>query len=175
MISFIAKLIVAINSNSRPSELASGIAFGFLLALIPGGNLLWLTLFVIAFFLKHNIAAFLLSLGIFRIFISVFDPLLDWIGGIILNFSPLHDLFTLLNNIPLFPYSNFNNTIVMGGFIFGLIIWLPVFFLITFTVKIYRRKIAPMVVESKFVKAIKKVPVVSKIAAAVQKLSFLVS
>ena len=31
MISFIAKLIVAINSNSRPSELASGIAFGFLL------------------------------------------------------------------------------------------------------------------------------------------------
>ena len=173
MISFIAKLIVVLNSNSRPSELASGIAFGFLLALIPGGNLLWIAVFVIAFFLKHNIAAMLLSMGLFRLFISVFDPLLDRIGGIILGSPQLYDLFTSLYNIPLLPYSNFNNSIVMGGFVLGIILWLPVFFLFVFAVKIYRKKIASGIAESKFVKAIKKVPIISKLTSSVHKLSVL--
>jgi len=175
MVSFIAKLIVALNSNSRPSELASGIAFGFLLALIPGGNLLWIGIFVIAFFLKHNIAAMLLSLGLFRLFISVFDPLLDNIGGFILSIPQLYNFFTNLNNIPLFPYSNFNNSIVMGGFVLGIILWLPVFFFITFAVKIYRGKIASKIAGSKFVKAIKKVPIISKVTSSIQKLSVLAS
>ena len=77
MISFIAKLLVALNSNSRPGELASGIAFGLLLAFIPSGNLLWFAVFIIAFFIKHNIAALLLSMGLFRLFIPIFDPMLD--------------------------------------------------------------------------------------------------
>jgi len=175
MITFIAKIIVALNSNSRPSELASGISFGLLLALIPGGNLLWIGIFVIAFFLRHNIAVMLISLGLFRLFISVFDPLLDTIGGFILNISQLYNFFTTLNNIPLFPYSNFNNSIVMGGFALGLILWLPVFFLIVFAVKIYREKIAFKIAGSKFVKAIKKVPIISKLTSSVEKLSVLVS
>ena len=174
MISFIAKLIVALNSNSRPSELASGIAFGFLLALIPGGNLLWISIFVIAFFLKHNIAALLLSMGLFRLFISVFDPLLDLLGGTVLGYPQLHDLFTSLYNIPLLPYSNFNNSIVMGGFVLGIILWLPVFFLFIFAVKIYRKKFASRIAESKFVKALKKVPIISKLTSSAKKLSVLV-
>ncbi len=175
MISFIAKLVVALNSNSRPGEMASGIAFGLVLALIPAGNLLWFTIFILAFFIKHNIAALLISMGFFRIFISVLDPFLDLIGGMILEISVFQNLFTILYNIPLFPYTNFNNTVVMGGFVLGIILWIPVFIMFTFLIKIYRKKIAPMVVESKFIKAIKKVPIVSKIAAAAQKLSFLVS
>ncbi len=175
MISFIAKLIVALNSNSRPSELASGIAFGFLLALIPGSNLLWIGIFVITFFLKHNIAAMLLSMGLFKLFISVFDPFLDQIGWFVLNIPQLNNFFTALNNIPLIPYSNFNNSMVMGGFIVGIILWLPVFFLCIFLVKIYRVKIAYRIAESKFVKAIKRVPIISKLTSSVNKLSVLLS
>ena len=175
MISFIAKLIVALNSNSRPSELASGIAFGFLLALIPGGNLLWVVLFVIAFFLKHNISAFLLSLGIFRLFISIFDSLLDRIGGTLLEFSALQDFFTNLYNTPYLSYTNFNNTIVAGGFVLGLVLWLPIFLLFIVLIKIYRKKIAPKVAESKFVKTLKKIPIISKLTSSIRKLSVLAS
>jgi len=175
MISFIAKLVVALNSNSRPGEMASGIAFGLLLAFIPAGNLLWLAIFIFAFFIKHNIAALLLSMGFSRIFISVFDPFLDKIGGFFLNISAFQDFFTFLYNIPLISYSNFNNTIVMGGFILGILLWIPVFILFTTIIKIYRKKIAPKVANSRFVKFLKKVPVISKISASIQKLSFLVS
>ena len=175
MISFIAKLIVALNSNSRPSELASGIAFGFWLALIPGGNLLWVALFVIAFFIKHNISALLLSMGGFSLFISFFDPLLDRIGGTALEFPALQDFFTSLYNTPYLSYSNFNNTIVAGGFILGIILWIPIFLLFNILIKVYRKKIAPKVAESKFVKFMKKLPIISKLTSSIRKLSVLAS
>ena len=175
MISFIAKLVVALNSNSRPGELASGISFGLLLALIPSGNLLWITIFILAFFIKHNIAAMLLSMGFFRIFISILDPFLDLIGAWILEISALHNFFTALYNIPLISYSNFNNTVVMGGFVLGIVLWIPVFILFIIFIKIYRKKFAPKIANSKFVKFIKKIPLVSKISASIGKLSFLAS
>ena len=175
MISFIAKLIVALNSNSRPSELASGIAFGFWLALIPGGNLLWVAIFIVAFLLKHNISAFLLSLGIFKLFISIFDPFLNRIGGTILEYPSLQDFFTNLYNTPYLSYSNFNNTIVAGGFILGIILWIPIFLLFIVVIKVYRKKIAPKIAESKFVKILRKVPVISKITSSMEKLSVLAS
>ena len=171
MISIIAKLFVALNSNSRPSELASGIAFGFWLALIPGGNLLWTALFIIAFLLKHNLAALLLSLGLFRLTMPLFDPLLDSLGGRILEIETLRPLFTSLNNTPLLPYSSFNNTLVMGGFIMGLICWVPLFFLFIKLVGIYRKKAAHRFAESKFVKTLKKIPLLSKLFKAVGKFS----
>ncbi|MDA3941708.1 MAG: TIGR03546 family protein, partial [Spirochaetia bacterium] len=143
MISFIAKLLVALNSNSRPGELASGIAFGLLLALVPAGNLLWFSIFIIVFFLKHNIAALLLSMGLFRIIIPIFDSLLDIIGGYVLEISTFQEFFTSLYNIPFLSYSNFNNTVVMGGLILGIILWIPVFFLFVILIKIYRKKLAP--------------------------------
>ncbi len=64
MIKGIARLIVALNANTRPGEIAAGAAFGLLLALVPGGNLLWSVLFILTFFLKINMAMELLLLGL---------------------------------------------------------------------------------------------------------------
>jgi uncharacterized protein (TIGR03546 family) len=169
MISFIAKIIVALNNNSRPGEMASAIAFGFWLALIPGGNLLWIFLFIIAFLLKHNTGAFLFSLAIFRLLAPFFDHILDNAGFFVLQLPVLQGFYTDLYNIPLVPYSNFNNSIVMGGFLLGLISWLPLFLLFLFLVKLYRKKVAPKVADSRIVKAMKKVPLLSKIIKAVSR------
>jgi len=171
MIGLIAKLIVALNSNSRPGEMASAIAFGFLLALIPGGNLLWTLLFLLAFFLKHNMGSFFLSLLLFRLITPLFDPLLDSLGGSILEASFLNGIFTSLYNLPLLSYTSFNNTIVMGAFTAGVIMWFPLFLIFKTLVKLYRKKLAPKIADSKLVKALKKVPLLSKITRAVSKIS----
>jgi uncharacterized protein (TIGR03546 family) len=171
MIGLIAKLIVALNSNSRTGEMASAIAFGFLLALIPGGNLLWTLLFIFAFLLKHNMGSFLLSLVVFRLFTPFFDTILNSLGEIILEASFLTDFFTFLYNLPLLSYTNFNNTIVMGAFVAGVLLWFPLFLLFRIFVKVYRKKLAPRIADSKLVKALKKVPLLSKITKAVTKLS----
>ena len=175
MISFIAKLVVALNSNSRPGELASGIAFGLLLALIPSGNILWLSIFIIAFFLKHNISAFLFSMMLFRLVVPILDPFLDLIGGTILEFPALQGFFIKLYNIPILSYSNFNNTLVMGGFVLGLVLWVPGFYLFTILIKIYKKKIAPKIADNKLVRFFKKIPIISKIGKSAKKISFLAS
>ncbi len=171
MIGLFAKLIVALNSNSRPGEMASAIAFGFLLALIPGGNLLWVLLFILAFFLKHNMGSFLLSLALFRLITPLFDSLLSSFGGLILDASFLRGFFTYLYNLPLFSYTNFNNTVVLGAFVAGVVLWTPVFILFVKLVRIYRKTLAPKIAESKIIKALKKVPILSKLTKAVSKLS----
>ena len=171
MITFIAKLLVALNSNSRPGELASGIAFGFWLALIPGGNLLWIALFIPAFLLKHNLAAFLLSLGLFRLFIFTLDPFLDFLGAAVLTSPLTENFFTWLNRLPLLAYTRFSNTLVMGGFLLGLIGWIPLFFLFRLLVILYRKNFASRIAESRLMKGLKGIPIVSKIIAAAGKLS----
>jgi len=173
MISFIAKLLVALNNNSRPGELSSGIAFGFCLTLIPGGNLLWVLIFIIAFLLKHHLGAMLLTMLLLSPLSGVMDMMLHRTGEMILTAPILQNFFTKLYNLPVLPWFHFNNTVVMGAFIWSLILWLPLFFLFRLLVVIYRNKIASKIAESKFIKAISKIPLVSKLSSAYRKFSFL--
>ncbi|MDC7240010.1 MAG: TIGR03546 family protein, partial [Spirochaetales bacterium] len=142
MISFFAKILVALNSNSRSAELSSGVAFGFCLALIPGGNLLWVMIFCIAFLLKHNLAAMLLSLLLLSPLAPLLDPLLHKTGYLILTLPVLQNTLAGLYNMPVLPWLKFNNTIVMGAFLWNLILWLPLFFLFRQLVVVYRKKVA---------------------------------
>jgi len=173
MISFIAKLFVALNSNSRPGEIASGLAFGFWLALLPGGNLLWILLFAAAFFLKHNLAALLLGLAVFRSFLFLADPLLDLAGGWILQAPFLRDVFLRLAELPLVSYTRFNNTLVMGALVIGLLAWVPLYLLFLQLVRLYRKKAAPALASSRLVKTLKGVPLISKLASAAGKIGYL--
>ena len=173
MISFIAKILVSLNSNSRPGELSSGIAFGFTLALVPGGNLLWVAIFAIAFLIKHHLGAMLLSLLLFKPLAPLLDPLLHRTGEIILTQPGFHGFFTTLYNLPVLPWFQFNNTIVMGSLVWSLLLWLPLFILFRILVVIYRNKIASRLAESKLIKALRKIPLVSKISSAYRKFSFL--
>jgi len=168
MIGLIAKILVALNSNSRPGEMASGLSFGLWLSLVPGGNLLWIILFVVAFFLKHNTAAFLLSLAAFRLIVPLSDPLLDSLGGFVLSQPGFHGFFTGLYNLPLGIYTSFNNTVVAGGFLAGLLLWFPVFMLVRVLIRIYRRYVAPKLAESRPVRFLKRVPILSRLARAIE-------
>ena len=89
MIKALARLIVALNANARPAEIAAGAAFGVLLALVPGGNLLWYAIFAIAFLVKMNLAAMLLLLGLLRLVVPFADPALDALGYAVLGLPAL--------------------------------------------------------------------------------------
>lgn len=166
MVGTIARFLIALNSNSRPGEMASAMAFGLWLALIPGGNLLWTALFIAAFFLRNNTAAYLIFLGLFRLVVPLFDGLLDFLGYLVLTSGPLEGIFTFLYNLPLFSYTEFNNTLVMGGFLLGLLLWVPFFYLFRILIIQYRKHAAPKIASSRWMKALKKLPVISRIGKA---------
>jgi len=167
----IAKVLVAINSNQRAGEIASGMALGFLLALIPAGNLLWWLILILTLFLRINLAAELLALALFKLIVPLLDGLLHTVGHAILRAPPLQGLFTRLYNVPVVPFTRFNNSIVMGGFIAGLILWVPLYFLFRGLVRLYREKIRDKIANSKIVKAFQRFPIVSAIAKTVRKVT----
>src|SRR6056297_3503837 len=127
IIKWIIKIFKAINSNKKPNELAAGVAFGLLLALIPGNNLLWISIFILTFFLKINLSMEFVFLAVFKLFIFILDPLLHSIGLFALNFNIFESIYTDFYNTPILPYTEFNNTIVMGGLLAGAILWYPVY------------------------------------------------
>ncbi|MDR2587897.1 MAG: TIGR03546 family protein [Spirochaetales bacterium] len=165
----ITKFLAGINANTRPAEIAAGIAFGFLLALQPGMTAARLVLLALAFMLKINMPALFLSLFLFALGAPLLDAPSGMIGGYILGLAPLRGIFTTMYNMPLVPYTRFNDTLVMGGLALGLAAWLPVFFMCIGLVKAYRNTLREKIVNNPAFKAFLKLPLVKTIAGIVQK------
>lgn len=171
IVTIIARLIAALNANRRPGEVAAGIAMGVLLALMPTGNLLWVLLLILSAFLRINLGIEIVTILVFSPLSPLADPLLHRLGLAILTNPNLESFFASLYQLPLLPFTRFNNTVVLGSFIAGIVLWLPVFFLGRVLVGVYRTKIHPAIANSKIVKAFEKVPIVSKITGLVRKFS----
>jgi uncharacterized protein (TIGR03546 family) len=166
MIKGLARLIVALNANSRPWEIGAGAAFGLLLALVPGANLLWIALFVLTFFLKLNMAMQFLLMGLVRLLVPLVDPALDSLGGAVLTAPSLQGLFTALASAPVVPLTRFSSTLVMGGLLAGIVLWVPFLLLFTFLVKLYRRTLRERIAHSRLAKAMARVPLFAAVAKA---------
>ena len=57
-----------------------------------------------------------------------FDPLYDRIGVVLLTFDPLSGFWTSLYQVPLAPWTSFNNSVVLGSFVLGSAAFVPVYF-----------------------------------------------
>jgi uncharacterized protein (TIGR03546 family) len=164
----IAKVIALLNSNSRAGEVGAGIAYGLLLALIPGGNLLFYLLFALAFLLKINLGLTIVSLFVFSIFVPLFDPLLDQLGLWVLTLPSLYEGYTGAYGTPVVPWTRFNNTLVMGGLVAGAVLFVPATLLFTRLVRLYRDRVHARFMQSKLVKRFTQIPLVQKLSAAVR-------
>jgi uncharacterized protein (TIGR03546 family) len=166
---WVTKFLAGINANTRPGEIAAGMAFGFLIALQPGMTIVRIVVLAFAFMLKINMPALFLSAFLFALASPVLDIPSDLLGGFILGLPALEGLFTSMYNMPLVPYTRFNDTLVTGGLVLGVITWLPLFFGFKVLVKMYRNTLREKIVNSNFFKAFMKFPLVSKIFKLVGK------
>lgn len=171
MLKLIARFFAALNSNAKKEQIAAGLACGLLLGLIPAGNLLWVALFALTFFFKLHYGMQMLSLALFKLVAVLAAPLLDALGWAILNLNALRPAFIALAELPIAPLTRFNNTLVMGGLVAGLILWVPAFFGFRALVSLYRAKLLPKLERTKFYKAFMKLPGVAKLAGSVASLS----
>ncbi|HMA69167.1 MAG TPA: TIGR03546 family protein [Candidatus Mcinerneyibacterium sp.] len=170
IIKWIVKILKAINSNKMPNEIAAGIAMGFLLAMMPVKNLFWITIFIITLFLKINLSMQLVSIAVLKTFIFILDPIINRIGLFLLNIKFLEPVFNFLYNMPLMPFTNYNNSIVMGSFLFGVILWYPVYRLSIAGVIKYRLNVRDKIIKSKIYKTITKLPIIKQIITLGHKL-----
>lgn len=131
MILWIVKLIStakrAIAGRRYPNQLAWAVAFGLLLGVVPHGNLLALILLVVVLSLKINHAmAALTAIG--ATFIATrLDPYSHQVGDFVLSNPQLNEAAMKAWALPLVPWTDLNNTVVMGSFLIGVGALLPVF------------------------------------------------
>jgi uncharacterized protein (TIGR03546 family) len=105
---------------------------------------------------KVNIAAAILSWAVFSIFAYALDPLFHQIGLFLLTgLGNLKELWTVLYNTPLIPYTRFNNTLMLGSLIFSLLAFYPVYFVGLTTVVKYRETIMESLNRWKVIQAVK--------------------
>jgi len=155
------KFFAALNANTRPAEIGAAMACALMLALIPSGNLTWYILFILFFLTKLNTGALFVFLFLFKLGAPLLDPLTDYAGYLVLSLPVLQGFFRTIINLPVIPFTAFNQTLVTGGFVLGLILWIPFYVLGIQLVKLYRNKIRAKIVNSKWFIKIQKIPMVA--------------
>lgn len=166
MLKWISNLFKALNANRNPAEIAHALALGVMLGLMPKNNALWYLILVFFMFVRINKPTYLLTALVVSYFAWMLDPVFSSIGYAVLTLKPLEGLFGFLVDVPFVGFTKFNNTIVMGSFLFSLAVYIPFFFFGIFFVKIWRTKIAPGFIKSPLYKAVQNLPVVGKIFEA---------
>ncbi|GAA4466958.1 TIGR03546 family protein [Novipirellula rosea] len=123
----------AIAGRKYPHQLAGAVAIGALLGIIPHGNLLALFVLIVLLSLKinHSMAA-LTTIGT-TFAATKLDPYSHDVGSYILTHPTLGPKMASFWKLPLVPWTDLNNTIVLGSFVIGLAAVLPIF-LITYPV-----------------------------------------
>ena len=134
----IQQLVKALNSEGTPGQVAAGIALGAVFGLTPLMNLHNLVLFGCALILNVSLAGVFLGWTLFVPVGFALDPLFDAVGSRLLGAAGLQSFWTALYNMPVVPFTNFNNTVVLGSFVVWLVSFLPLFFLARWAVAKYR-------------------------------------
>lgn len=148
-------LFKLLNSDTGENQLAAGIACGIILGFAPGFSLQTVLVITLIFFLRIQMGAAFTSAFFFKIIAWMLDPLFDSVGRVILEVGTLKGLYTTMYNLPIIPFTKFNNSVVMGALIISIVLF-PILFIISKLMIVkYRNTIVKKFQETKFFKALK--------------------
>jgi len=137
MILWIFKLIKtvrrAIAGRKYPHQLAWAVAFGLLLGIVPHGNLLALGLLILVLSLQINHAMAGLTAIAASFAATRLDPFSHQVGDYLLGHPEVAPWATAAWQLPLVPWTDLNNTVVLGSLTIGVLCLVPTF-LVTYPV-----------------------------------------
>ncbi|XZE36724.1 TIGR03546 family protein [Pirellulaceae bacterium SH501] len=114
-----------LSEHRTPQAIAAGASFGIVLGLIPKDNLVALGLLIaIAFLPVHHLIA--CTFALLGLLLSPWtDPWVHSVGKQFLSIPLAGSLISKLYQWPLVPWMRLENTLVAGGLIVGLFLWIP--------------------------------------------------
>jgi uncharacterized protein (TIGR03546 family) len=154
LLKLIQSIIKTLHSEGTPGQVAAGMALGAALGLTPLINVHNLVVFALIVLLNVSFGGGMLGWALFVPLGFILDPLFHAIGLRLLEAPSLRGLWTTMYNTPLVPYTNFNNTVVLGSVVGWLALTVPIFFASRWAVARYRATIGARVQQSKLYKAI---------------------
>lgn len=153
----IKNFIQILRSGQTPAQIAGGFALGAMVGLMPLVTLQGLLLWLVIFILNVNLTAVFLSATISILVAFLFDPAFHALGFFFLvDVQSLHGVWSSLYNAPIAPLTRFNNTVALGSFVSGFILFLPIYFGMKRFVVAYRIHIGASVEKWKVYQVISK-------------------
>ncbi|MEO8088949.1 MAG: TIGR03546 family protein [Gemmatimonadales bacterium] len=154
LLKLIQSIIRTLHSEGTPGQVATGIAIGSVLGLTPLLNLHNLVIFSLVVLLNVSFGGAMLGWALLVPIGFLLDPVFHAVGLQLLMAPSLRPLWTAMTNTPLVPYTNFNNTVVLGSFFGWLVLAVPIFFAARYGVARYRATIGERVRQSRLYKAV---------------------
>lgn len=161
----LANFLKLLNSDASPGQIALGFAFALLLGLTPLLSFHNLIFIFLLLMIRVNLSAFFLGLGLFSLLALGLDSVSIQVGEWLLTEPSMQAFWTSLYQSDFWRLMQFNQTLVLGGFTLGLVLFLPVFLTAFCLIKLYRKrfmawikslKISRMIRASKFYQAYDK-------------------
>jgi uncharacterized protein (TIGR03546 family) len=155
ILKLLQSLFQTLHSDGTPGQVAAGIMLGAGIGLTPLLSAHNLFLFVAIVLLNVSFGGGMLGMALFTPLGFLLDPLFDRVGLALLEHSSLAGLWTNWYNIPLVPYTNFNNSVTLGSFVCWLLFSIPIYFLARASIARYRATYGARVMNSRFMKGLK--------------------
>ncbi|QQD21020.1 TIGR03546 family protein [Venatoribacter cucullus] len=141
MLSMLAKLLKALNSEAQPGQIALALALALIVALTPTFSLHNLLILLLALVLRTNLSAFFVGFAGFSAIAWLADPYLAGLGETLLTHPALQETWTALYQNDFWRMTAFNHTLVLGGLAAGLVAFVPVLLLSRWLVVQYRERL----------------------------------
>lgn len=145
--------IKLLHSDTGFISLSLGCVCGFILGMTPTLSLQSLLVFLLLFFFRIQIGAALVTAFFFKFIAFLLDPAFDSVGQWALELPSMQNTYTSLYNMPLVPFTRFNNSIVMGSAIITIILSPVIYLISAFLIKKYRVIVVERFKDTKLFKA----------------------
>jgi uncharacterized protein (TIGR03546 family) len=155
-LNLIKNLLTILQSEISPKQIAGGAALGSVIGFTPFNAAHNLLIFILILILRVNISAAMFSVALFGLVGLATDPLADKIGYFFLvKDQALTPLWIKLYNMPIVPFTRFNNTVVLGSLVIAVLLFIPIYIGTNKFVVYYRANLKEKVAAMKIMKLFK--------------------
>jgi uncharacterized protein (TIGR03546 family) len=155
MLTLLAKIFSALNSESSIRQISLAIALGFIMGLSPFFTLHNIVILFIVMLCRVNFSAFLVSMGFFSGLAYLLSPLIVSVGEWLLTTDSLQNFFAVLYQYSLFKLAHWHHTYTLGAVVLGVSLSIPLYFLCKVLIEKYRLHIMNFFEKFRVVKALK--------------------
>jgi uncharacterized protein (TIGR03546 family) len=170
MLEMLANFLKLLNSDASPSQISLGLAFSLFLGLTPLLSFHNLILIFIVLIVRVNLTSFFLGLTLFSLIAMGLNTVSISLGEQLLTAPSLQGIWTGLYQSDFWRVTQFNQTLVLGGFSLSLLLFIPTFLTSLVLIRLYRKrfmawiktlKISRMLKASRFYQAYEKLGVLN--------------
>ncbi len=130
-------------------QLAMGLTMGMLIGLIPKDSLFTYGLGGVMLLSTANLLTGTIAIFCFSWVGAMIDPLTHRLGNYVLTFDFFEPTLVYLSQLPLVPWTRFENTVVTGNVLLGLMLAIPVYRISLFAFDRYGKAVSDRISNSR--------------------------